>query len=130
MMAKLSGSRFRWINEQLYTITSEEALKLIKEQPSLFDEYHKVSNHKFQVGSRTRLTCLLNNLRLDYLQETSMPPVDYSVQGTRKLLSSIWDAVKLNSVPMLRNSSSNTREYKKYKNLDVEIHSFDLKKTK
>ncbi|CAB4255733.1 similar to Saccharomyces cerevisiae YDR083W RRP8 Nucleolar protein involved in rRNA processing, pre-rRNA cleavage at site A2 [Maudiozyma barnettii] len=41
MMAKLSGSRFRWINEQLYTISSEEALDLIKEQPGLFDEYHE-----------------------------------------------------------------------------------------
>lgn len=26
MMAKLTGSRFRWINEQLYTISSDEAL--------------------------------------------------------------------------------------------------------
>lgn len=41
MMAKLSGSRFRWINEQLYTISSEAALSLIKQQPSLFDEYHQ-----------------------------------------------------------------------------------------
>lgn len=40
MMAKLSGSRFRWINEQLYTISSEDALSLIKKQPELFDEYH------------------------------------------------------------------------------------------
>ncbi|VVT50119.1 uncharacterized protein SAPINGB_P002610 [Magnusiomyces paraingens] len=40
MLDKLSGSRFRWINEQLYTTTSEEAVKIIKEQPSMFDEYH------------------------------------------------------------------------------------------
>lgn len=40
MMLKLSGSRFRWINEQLYTTRSEEALKLIKDQPELFKAYH------------------------------------------------------------------------------------------
>ncbi|KAH3685049.1 hypothetical protein WICPIJ_003986 [Wickerhamomyces pijperi] len=41
MMQKLSGSRFRWINEQLYTIKSQEALQLITKQPELFDEYHE-----------------------------------------------------------------------------------------
>ncbi|KAF6063797.1 putative methyltransferase family protein [Candida albicans] len=46
MMAKLSGSRFRWINEQLYTISSEEALKLVKDTPSLFDEYHQGFNQQ------------------------------------------------------------------------------------
>ncbi|KAL6945381.1 hypothetical protein ACO0QE_002833 [Hanseniaspora vineae] len=41
MMAKLSGSRFRWINEQLYTTTSEKALDMITKQPELFSEYHQ-----------------------------------------------------------------------------------------
>lgn len=41
MLAKLSGSRFRWINEQLYTTDSQNALNMIKKQPELFDEYHR-----------------------------------------------------------------------------------------
>lgn len=41
MLSKLSGSRFRWINEQLYTTTSESALELITKQPELYEEYHK-----------------------------------------------------------------------------------------
>ncbi|VEU22453.1 DEKNAAC103326 [Brettanomyces naardenensis] len=41
MLNKLSGSRFRWINEQLYTTDSEKALEMMKKQPELFDEYHK-----------------------------------------------------------------------------------------
>lgn len=40
MMEKLAGSRFRWINEQLYTTTSQEAVKIMKDQPEMFDEYH------------------------------------------------------------------------------------------
>lgn len=41
MLAKLSGSRFRWINEQLYTTDSNQALEMMKKQPELFDEYHR-----------------------------------------------------------------------------------------
>lgn len=41
MLAKLSGSRFRWINEQLYTTNSASALTMIQKQPELFDEYHR-----------------------------------------------------------------------------------------
>lgn len=40
MAAKLSGARFRWINEKLYTSTGNDALKLISEKPDMFDEYH------------------------------------------------------------------------------------------
>lgn len=40
MKEKLSGARFRWINEQLYTTTSQQAVKLVEESPELFDEYH------------------------------------------------------------------------------------------
>lgn len=40
MKEKLAGSRFRWINEQLYTVPSEDALKMITDNPEIFDEYH------------------------------------------------------------------------------------------
>lgn len=40
MAAKLSGARFRWINEKLYTTTGSDAFILLSEQPDMFDEYH------------------------------------------------------------------------------------------
>lgn len=40
MAAKLSGARFRWINERLYTTTGADALKLISDKPDMFEEYH------------------------------------------------------------------------------------------
>ncbi|KYR01598.1 hypothetical protein DLAC_01598 [Tieghemostelium lacteum] len=43
----LKGSKFRWLNELLYTSESKEALKEFKENPKLFDEYH--SGFKSQV---------------------------------------------------------------------------------
>jgi len=35
---KLSESKFRWINEQLYTTTGSKALEMFQENPQLFDE--------------------------------------------------------------------------------------------
>jgi len=33
---KLAGAQFRWINEQLYTLDSKSAYKLINDKPELF----------------------------------------------------------------------------------------------
>lgn len=40
MREKLSGGRFRWLNEQLYTRTGGEALELVGGDPALFEQYH------------------------------------------------------------------------------------------
>jgi len=37
MKDKLSGARFRWINEQLYTTESTKAFESFQDDPSLFD---------------------------------------------------------------------------------------------
>lgn len=41
MSSKISGARFRWINEQLYTKTGEAAKDMFEQDPSLFGVYHK-----------------------------------------------------------------------------------------
>eukprot|EP00088_Acartia_fossae_P066090 TRINITY_DN81726_c0_g1_i1.p1 TRINITY_DN81726_c0_g1~~TRINITY_DN81726_c0_g1_i1.p1 ORF type:complete len:484 (+),score=98.49 TRINITY_DN81726_c0_g1_i1:80-1453(+) len=38
---KLSASRFRYLNEQLYTQTSSQSAKMFKEDKSLFEAYHE-----------------------------------------------------------------------------------------
>jgi ribosomal RNA-processing protein 8 len=37
MKDKLSGSRFRWLNEQLYTTPGDESFTLFQEKPELFE---------------------------------------------------------------------------------------------
>jgi ribosomal RNA-processing protein 8 len=37
---KLESGEFRWINEQLYTSSGDEAFKMFSEDPELFDKYH------------------------------------------------------------------------------------------
>lgn len=41
LRAKLDGARFRWLNEQLYTRPSPEAVALYKEDRGMFDLYHQ-----------------------------------------------------------------------------------------
>lgn len=38
---QLESSRFRWISEQLYTTTGDEAVTMFSKDPSLFDTYHR-----------------------------------------------------------------------------------------
>eukprot|EP00117_Sycon_ciliatum_P036601 scpid43478/ scgid27528/ Ribosomal RNA-processing protein 8 len=40
LRSKLDSGRFRYVNEQLYTSTSREAVTLFKKEPKLFDIYH------------------------------------------------------------------------------------------
>ncbi|KAL6053761.1 25S rRNA (adenine645-N1)-methyltransferase [Balamuthia mandrillaris] len=46
---KLRGSRFRWLNEQLYSVSGDEAKRLFDENPDYFQEYH--SGFSEQVSS-------------------------------------------------------------------------------
>jgi hypothetical protein len=46
MKEKLSGARFRWLNEQLYTTPGKHSFSLFQEKPELFDE---VTMHKYQL---------------------------------------------------------------------------------
>ena len=41
MTKQLESSRFRWINEQLYTTTGDEAVAMFSNEPNLFDIYHR-----------------------------------------------------------------------------------------
>jgi hypothetical protein len=41
MAQRLAGSKFRIINEQLYTCYSEEAVEMFTKEPSTFDIYHE-----------------------------------------------------------------------------------------
>ncbi len=41
MASKIDGARFRWINEQLYTVTGDKAKEMFDSDPNLFHIYHK-----------------------------------------------------------------------------------------
>jgi len=41
MSSKLSGSQFRYLNEELYTTSSSDSYKRFQTNPDLFEEYHR-----------------------------------------------------------------------------------------
>ena len=43
MRSKLSGGRFRMLNEQLYTAPGQDAFEMMQGDPALFEQYHEVS---------------------------------------------------------------------------------------
>lgn len=66
MRARLTGGRFRWLNEQLYTTQGHTAQKLMQQHPDYFEEYHEgkgVENaliiRGFTVPARLR-SCAVN----------------------------------------------------------------------
>lgn len=46
--ARLSGSRFRILNEELYTTTSEESYERFSKNPELFEQYHEGFRHQVE----------------------------------------------------------------------------------
>jgi len=46
MKQSLDGARFRWINETLYKTNSEEAHKMMKDDPKVYEEYHTGFRHQ------------------------------------------------------------------------------------
>ena len=47
-LARLSGARFRELNEQLYTTTSESAFEAFSSAPELYDQYHEGFRHQVE----------------------------------------------------------------------------------
>ena len=69
MQKKLAGAKFRWINEQLYTCPSSQAVSLFQSQPEMFDIYHQ--------GFRTQV------------QDWPINPVDVFISDLKKSTSKL-----------------------------------------
>ncbi|PHZ13084.1 25S rRNA (adenine645-N1)-methyltransferase, partial [Rhizopus microsporus ATCC 52813] len=63
MKEKLSGARFRWLNEQLYTTPGDKSFKLFQEKPELFDEYHEGFRHQVESWPVNPVDVIIDQLR-------------------------------------------------------------------
>eukprot|EP00126_Sphaerothecum_destruens_P013020 Sdes_comp22276_c0_seq1m20768 len=68
MKRTLDGSRFRWLNERLYTMQSADAFKMMSQDPSLFDIYH--SGYRQQVEKWPKIPV---DVMIDYILENCKP---------------------------------------------------------
>lgn len=131
MMAKLTGSRFRWINEQLYTISSDSALKLIKEQPSLFDEYHDGFRSQVQSWPENPVDVFVNQIKERSLRPVNAPGGLPGLPKNKKVVVAdmgCGEAQFSLDVSQFLAQRNGKKKGKKQYPLDIDVHSFDLKK--
>lgn len=137
MMAKLSGSRFRWINEQLYTTTSDNALKLVEKQPSLFDEYHQGFREQVQLWPENPVDVFVDQVKSRTARPINAPGglpghPDKKVVIADMGCGEAQFALDVNNFVKEYNAKKKKLQ-KKFtgpgpKHLDIAVHSFDLKK--
>lgn len=66
---RLKGSRFRWLNESLYTMTGKEALKMFTNDPSLAEAYHEGFRAQASKWPRNPLDGVISWLRKEVPKE-------------------------------------------------------------
>ena len=86
MRQKLISSRFRHLNEQLYTTPSEKAVELFNANPELFDEYQR----QFKLGSKPAShLAAMAELDDEELLEGLPEPLQRLLEAIQKQLESI-----------------------------------------
>lgn len=136
MLNKLSGSRFRWINEQLYTISSEDALALIKNQPELFDEYHQGFKSQVQSWPQNPVDVFVEEFKTRGSNKPVNAPGGLPGFANKKVVVADMGCGEAQFAKDIEEfvESYNNNKQKKFKRngggkfLDVKVHSFDLKK--
>jgi SAM-dependent methyltransferase len=61
--ARLTGSRFRILNEELYTTTSSTAFDRFKSNPELYEQYHEGFRHQVEQWPVNPVTTIVNRLK-------------------------------------------------------------------
>lgn len=133
MMEKLAGSRFRWINEQLYTTTSEEAVRIMKAQPEMFDEYHQGFRSQVQSWPQNPV-----NTFADQIKERLEKPIGApgGMPGDKDGRIVVADmgcgeaklALQIKAIEKKFNLPKKGKAARFFKKPKFEVHSFDLKK--
>ncbi|CAI5758076.1 unnamed protein product [Candida verbasci] len=128
MMNKLSGSRFRWINEKLYTIKSEDALKLIQEQPVLFDEYHQGFKSQVQSWPENPVNVFVDQIKTRGIKKNVNAPGGLPGLKDKKVVIADMGCGEAQLALDVNSFVSKQSKKIKGRKLNIEVHSFDLKK--
>lgn len=99
MLSKLSGSRFRTINEKLYTTHSREAMQMIEDSPSTFDEYHQGFREQVRSWPKNPLDRIVEMLDPATASSASKAGKSKSASTSDKTLSKITGKAKARFSP-------------------------------
>jgi len=122
-LSRLAGSRFRELNEELYTTNSASAFKSFQENPELFDQYHE--------GFRTQVKSWpVNPVDLIYRWIVSLYKGREQGLKDKQLTVADFGCGDAKLAEKLLAYRSNSKKGKKNKNHDetspFKVHSFDL----
>lgn len=123
MQQKLSGARFRKINEQLYTTPSSEAVKLFKQSPELFTAYHDGFRSQVESWPENPVNTLIENFKAR-LQKPLNAPGGLRAEKNGEIVVAdmgCGEAELALQLSKLKGSSKSRKA--KFK-----VHSFDLHK--
>ena len=69
--ARLAGSRFRILNEELYTTTSNTSYEKFKNNPELFEQYHEGFRHQVESWPENPVDVIVRSLTSKYKNQKS-----------------------------------------------------------
>jgi ribosomal RNA-processing protein 8 len=115
---RLTGSRFRILNEELYTSTSATAFQRFQQNPSLFDEYHEGFRHQVEQWPINPVRIIVEQLTQLYLTKVN---AEKSNKKMKKIVVADFgcgEAELAKQLLLIRDSGSNRCPFT--------LHSFDL----
>ena len=115
---RLTGSRFRILNEELYTSTSTKAFQRFQQNPSLFDEYHEGFRHQVEQWPVNPVTIIAEQLTQLYQTKHK---TDASKKKMKKIVVADFgsgEAELGRQLLLIRDQRTNTCPFV--------VHSFDL----
>mmetsp|Transcript_3468 Transcript_3468/g.9589 ORF Transcript_3468/g.9589 Transcript_3468/m.9589 type:complete len:414 (+) Transcript_3468:213-1454(+) len=143
--ARLSGSRFRSLNEELYTMPSQESFSRFTKDPTLFQEYHDGFRHQVSSWPVNPITVLCQKIlkhaqkkrQRRENQETSDSSADSGNHSSTLVVADFGCGEAQLAAELLSHNPTNTHEGQQSKKpkgaataatpADLfQVHSFDL----
>ncbi|CAI6337231.1 unnamed protein product [Periconia digitata] len=149
MRLKLASARFRHLNEALYTKPSDESLSLFKEDPTMFEDYHRGFAQQVEVWPENPVDSYVNTIIARGKLRTKDPWKDKKRKEKKgksnpgeAIDSTPSSALESSLKPLPRNLKSQAtiadlgcgtaslshRLQPHLKSLNMTLHSFDLSK--
>jgi len=124
--ARLAGSRFRILNEELYTTTSKKSYDKFKENPELFEQYHDGFRHQVESWPENPVDVIVEFLTSTYKNSITAPCVvaDFGC-GDAQLAKDLFKVKKIQK----NVKSKKTKGREEEDNSDTSlftVYSFDL----
>jgi SAM-dependent methyltransferase len=113
--ARLAGSRFRILNEELYTTTSKESYQRFSESPELFEQYHEGFRHQVESWPENPVDVIVRSLTAQYTNRSCVV-ADFGC----------GDAQLAKDLLQVRRKEKCKGGVKKNHECPFTVHSFDL----